>query len=86
MVISGIVMAGRTNQMGELRDAVNEIPWAEAHFSDSIGRLVVTTEAADIDESMDRLKELQALPQAVMAELSQYYMEDETIEAGDARR
>ena len=85
MIISGIVMASRPDRMDELRDAVNAISWAEAHFSDSIGRLVVTTEAADLDQSMDRLRVLQALPEAAMAELSQYYMEDQSIESSVAR-
>ena len=77
MVISGIVMASRPNQMEELRSAVDRIPWADAHFSDSVGRLVVTIEAADLDESADRLRLLQALPEAVMAELAQYCIEEE---------
>ena len=77
MIISGIVMASRPERMDELCEAVNGFGWAEAHYSDAIGRLVVTTEAADLDESMDRLKQLQALPQAAMAELAQYFIEEE---------
>ena len=77
MIISGIVMASRPERMDELRAAVDRIPWADAHFSDSSGRLVATIEAPDIDESMNCLKELQALPEAVMAELAQYYIDEE---------
>ena len=85
MVISGIVMASRPNRMSELREAVDRIPWADSHFSDSIGRLVVTIEAADLDESMERLKELQQLPEAVMAELSQYFIEGGAGCAGEVQ-
>jgi len=85
MVISGIVMASRPNQMGELREAVDRIPWADPHFSDSVGRLVVTIEAADLDQSVERLRELQQLPQAVMAELAQYCIEDDGDCAGEAQ-
>jgi nitrate reductase NapD len=77
MVISGIVMASRPEQLDQLRETVNRIEWADAHFSDSNGRLVVTIEAEGIDESMERLKELQQLPHVLMAEMSQYYIEDE---------
>ena len=70
-------MASRPEQLDQLRERVNRIEWADAHFSDPNGRLVVTIEAEDIDESMERLKELQQLPDVLMAEMSQYYIEDE---------
>jgi nitrate reductase NapAB chaperone NapD len=48
---------------------------------------VVTIEAADLDQSADRLKELQELPRVLMAELAQYCIEeeveeDETVQTG----
>jgi nitrate reductase NapD len=83
MIISGIVLASRPGRMDALRASVDRIPWADSHFSDSTGRLVATIEALDVDESMSRLKELKALPDAVMAEMAQFY-DDEGSEATHA--
>jgi nitrate reductase NapAB chaperone NapD len=77
MIISGMVMVSKQGMLADLKAELAAIPWADDHFSDDSGRLVVTIEAKDIDESMDRLKELQALPSARMAELSQYCTDDE---------
>ena len=80
MIISGIVVASRPEHLAGVKQAVGEIPWADVHFSDPAGRLVVTIEAADLDQSMDRLLELQRLPRVLMAELAQYCIEDEVRE------
>ena len=72
MIISGVVVASRPEHLAEVRDEVNELPWAEVHFSDPNGRLVVTLEASDIDESMDRMKTLQALPLVLSAALAEF--------------
>jgi nitrate reductase NapAB chaperone NapD len=87
VIISGIVMASRPEHLAQVCQAVEAISWAEVHFSDPSGRLVVTIEAADLDQSVDRLKELQELPRVLMAELAQYCIEEEvrdheTIRAG----
>ena len=81
MTISGIVVACRPEHLAETTGAVNALPWAEVHYSDPRGRLVVTVEAAGLDESMDRVQELQRLPRVLMAELAEY-----AIEEGDEGR
>jgi nitrate reductase NapD len=87
VIISGIVVASRPEHLAEVSQAVEAISWAEVHFSEPRGRLVVTIEAADLDQSADRLKELQELPRVLMAELAQYCVEEEvrdheTVQAG----
>ena len=76
MTVSGIVMACRPEHLGEMAGDVNAFDWAEVHYTDQDGRLVVTIEASDIDESMNRLKELQGLPLAIMAELAEFVVEE----------
>ncbi len=61
MIISGVVLASRPEHLAEVSQALEAITWADVHFSDPKGRLVVTIEAADLDQSADRLKELQRL-------------------------
>jgi nitrate reductase NapD len=72
MTISGIVMACRPEDLEATTSAVDALAWADVHYTDPRGRLVVTIEAADVDESVDRLKELQELPCVLSAELAQY--------------
>jgi nitrate reductase NapD len=81
MTISGIVVACRPEHLVATTQAIERIPWADLHYTDPKGRLVVTIEAADIDESMDRLQELQALPRVLMAELAEYCVEQEEAES-----
>jgi nitrate reductase NapD len=78
VIISGIVIASRPEHLAQVSQAVETISWAEVHFSDPRGRLVVTIEAADLDQSADRLKQLQELPRVLMAELAQYCIEEES--------
>ena len=82
MIISGIVVASRPEHQAQVRDDVSALPWARVHYSDPAGRLVVTIEAADVDESMERVRELQALPRVVMAELAEYSIEDDERQEG----
>jgi nitrate reductase NapD len=76
MTVSGIVVACRPEDLVETARAVNRLPWAEVHYTDPGGRLVVTIEAADIDESMSRVREVQGLPRVLGAELAEFYPED----------
>ena len=80
MIISGIVVASRSEHLACVSQALEAISWAEVHFSDPRGRLVVTIEATDLDQSANRLKQLQALPRVLMAELAQYCIEEDCIE------
>jgi nitrate reductase NapAB chaperone NapD len=77
VIISGVVLASRPEHLAEVSQALEEISWAEVHFSDPKGRLVVVIEAANLDQSADRLKELQELPRVLMAELAQYVIDGE---------
>jgi len=60
-----------------MTDVVNEFSWAEVHYTDPDGRLVVVIEGRDVEQSMDRLKELQKLPRVLMAELAEFVVEDD---------
>ena len=72
MIISGIVVASRPEHLSKISEEVNRLPWAEVHFSDPAGRLVVTLEAKDLDESVDRMQTLQALPLVLSAALAEF--------------
>ena len=86
MIISGIVMASRAGRLAELLETLSAIAWLDVHFTEESGRMVVTIEAVDVGQSMDRLRELQELPDVRMAELSQYYIEGNELEIDEARQ
>jgi nitrate reductase NapAB chaperone NapD len=77
MTVSGIVVACHPQDLASTSEAVNALGWAEVRYSDPAGRLVVIIEADDIEESMNRLKELQNLPRVLMAELAEFAVEEE---------
>ena len=77
MTVSGIVVACRPEHLAETTEAVDAFPWAEVHYTDPNGRLVVTIEADGVGESMDRVKDLQDLPRVLMAEMAEFAVEEE---------
>lgn len=72
MDLSGILMACRPAHLDEVRARVDALEWAEVFFTEPSGRLIATIEADGVHESMDRLKELKALPHVMMAEMAEY--------------
>jgi nitrate reductase NapD len=77
VTVSGIVVACRPEHLAETTEAVDAFPWAEVHYTDPNGRLVVTIEADGVGESMDRVKDLQDLPRVLMAEMAEFAVEEE---------
>jgi nitrate reductase NapD len=76
-LISGVVVACKPEQIPEMTGTLNALPGIEVHHTDPAGRLVVTIEAANIEQSMERLREIQRLPHVLMAEMAEYTLEGE---------
>ncbi len=72
MDVSGVVVACRPEHMDALAASLAELPWADLHFTEPVGRMVVTIEADDHHQSMDRLQALQRLPRVLSADLAEY--------------
>jgi nitrate reductase NapAB chaperone NapD len=77
MTISGVVMACRPEDLTATTEAVDGLAWADVHYTDPKGRVVVTIEAEDMDESIERFKQLQGLPRVLSAALAQYCAENQ---------
>ncbi len=75
-MISGVVVASRPENLQVVSDAVDALPWADVHYSDPAGRLVVTVEADGIDDSIERVERLQRLPDVLSASLAEYQFEE----------
>lgn len=78
-MISGVVVASIPEHLSRVTEAVNSLPWASVHYSDSVGRLVVTVEADGVDDSVVRLELLQGLPNVLSASLAEYWLEDDEM-------
>ncbi len=76
MIVSGIVIATRPENLSTTSEAVDAFSWAEVHYTEPTGRIVATIEADDIDKSMDRLQELQNIPSVLSASLAEYCMDE----------
>jgi len=83
--ISGIVVACRPEDLDRTAESVNSYPWAEVHHRDERGRLVVTVEAEDTDQGMDRLQLIQGLPGVLTATLAGTYFDEEEPARGETR-
>jgi nitrate reductase NapD len=78
-MISGVVVVSRPEHLAAVTVAVEALPWANVHYSDPAGRLVVTLEADGVDSSIERLEALQQLPNVLSAALAEYRLEGDEI-------
>jgi nitrate reductase NapD len=74
--VSGVVVRCRPDDRDSVRAAVQALPWADTHQEDDDGRMIVTIEAQDVDQSSERLLLIQSLPRVLSAELSAYVIDD----------
>ncbi len=80
MTLSGIYAVADPLQLPSLRRGLESVPWAQLHFVDADGRMVLTIEAADERQSADRLLELQGVAGIRMAQLAEVRTLDEPLE------
>jgi nitrate reductase NapD len=78
-MISGVLVASLPEYLDKVILAVDAIPWADVHYSDPDGRLVVTVEGNGVDDSIERLAELQRLPNVLSASLAEYRLEEDDV-------
>ena len=77
MNISGILVVVPGERVAETIQSLNALPGVEAHHSDpSTGRIVVTQEAARVQDEVEGLKRIKALPHVVLVELVHHHFED----------
>ncbi len=71
-VLSGVLVRCMPASVGRLSQEIGRLPWADVHQLDPAGRMVVTTESADIHEGMDRIGALRAIPGVLTADLAEF--------------
>jgi nitrate reductase NapAB chaperone NapD len=81
-MISGIVVASRPEDQARVRRELEALDYADIHFSDPRGRLVVTVDAPGIEASMERVAAIGRIPEVLAVSLAEYWME--AGEVGDS--
>jgi len=78
--VSGLCIVARPEDLTGLESSLNQRPGVEVHACDpSSGKLVVVQECTTVEEHRDGLREIQALPGVICADLVMLYQDiDET--------
>ncbi len=84
MNLSSIVIQTRAEHLEDTLKLIKASNLCEYHLHDGKGRIVVTIEGKDTAEEIEKLKNLQALPHVISAEMIFAYSEDE-LEAERAK-
>ena len=72
--VSGLCITARPERLTAVEKMLNERPGLEVHARDpKSGRLIAVQECATVEEHQQRLRELQALPGVLTAELVLHY-------------
>ncbi len=78
MNISSIVVQVRQEHIDEVVETLKNADFCDYHFHDkSIGKIIVTVEGENISEEIGKVKQIQALPHVISAEMMMAYSEEE---------
>jgi nitrate reductase NapD len=78
MNVSSIVIQAKKENIDRIVETVKSCDFCEYHFHDaSIGKVIVTVEGVDIDEEMKKVRQIEAIPGVVSADMMMAYSEDE---------
>ena len=78
MNISGILVIASGPRLAETIQALNALPGVDVHHTETAtGRMVVTQEAASVQEEVEGLQRIKALPHVVLAEMVHHHFEDD---------
>ncbi len=78
MNVSGILVVVSPSELEAGIAALNGLPGVDVHHIDeTTGRLVVTQEAATVNDEVEGLKRIKALPGVAMAEMVYHYLDED---------
>ena len=80
MNVSGILVVVSPSELEAGIAALNGLPGVEVHHTDAAtGRIVVTQEAETVNDEVDGLKRIKALPGVAMAEMVYHYLDEDGL-------
>ena len=78
MNISGILVVVSPSNFEAGVSALNALPRVEVHHTDAeTGRIIVTQEAETVNDEVEGLKRIKALPGVAMAEMVYHYLDEQ---------
>ncbi|WP_457597126.1 chaperone NapD [Hydrogenimonas sp.] len=78
MNISSIVVQVRQEYVDEVVEALKAADFCDYHFHDAaMGKIIVTVEGEGVSEEIAKVKQIQAIPHVVSAEMMMAYSEEE---------
>ena len=81
MNISSIVVQVRQEHVDEVVEALKAADFCEYHFHDKgMGKIIVTVEGEGVSEEIAKVKQIQAIPHVISAEMMMAYSEEELNE------
>ncbi|MGB0989313.1 nitrate reductase [Arcobacter sp. F155] len=83
MNISSIVVQTRPEYLDEVVEALKKCEVCEYHLHDEVGRVIVTIEGNGVQEELEKLRVIEAIPHIVSADMQMAYSEDELDEHMD---
>ena len=80
MNISGILVVVSPSELHAGIAALSGLPGVEVHHCDEVtGRIVVTQEAETVNDEVEGLKRIKALPAVAMAEMVYHYLGEDAL-------
>ncbi len=80
MNISGILVVVSPSELEAGMAALKGLPGVEVHHTDAAtGRIVVTQEAGTVNDEVEGLKRIKALPGVAMAEMVYHYLDEDEL-------
>ena len=80
--VSGLCITTRPENMAGVEESLSKRPNTEVHARDpKSGKLVVVQECATVEDHQKGLREIQALPNVIYAELVMHYQDPENLQS-----
>jgi nitrate reductase NapD len=76
MNISSIVVKTLPEHLAAVRTSLEDSGLCDIHFSDELGRIVITVEGEGDEDETAKLKRIQKLPHVASADFSYTYTDD----------
>lgn len=80
MNISSIVVQTLPKYVEEVVESLKNCGVCDYHLHDELGRIIVTIEGEGVKEELAKLREIEAIPHVISADMQMAYSEDELNE------
>ena len=77
MNISSIVVQTMPKFLDEVVEALKNTPECDYHMHDEKGRIIITIEGEGVEQELQKLRVVEAIPHVITADMQMAYSEDE---------